>query len=247
LTRRIELPTVRRGTPKIRDASGHCGGSMGYIASWSRWTEFTVVILGAFGYFIFCNIVALFDQGIRQPVDESDIRFILVYQLIVIAILWQILRARGWTLEHIDMRPTVIRTLQGFGLLIVAHVVFVGIVMLLVNVLPQLLPPPRTSPVAAPSIGLDLLILGVVVNSIFEEVFATGYVISALMGRYSPWTAINVSVAIRLSYHLYQGAAGVIGIVPTGLIFAFWYARKGTLWPLITAHTLHNLYMFLGR
>ena len=36
-------------------------------------------------------------------------------------------------------------------------------------------------------------------------------------------TAVNISAAIRLSYHLYQGVAGVLAVVPLGLLFAFWF------------------------
>src|SRR5579872_2418700 len=38
-------------------------------------------------------------------------------------------------------------------------------------------------------------------------------------------TAVNISAVVRLSYHLYQGAAGVLAVVPLGLLFGFWFAR----------------------
>ncbi len=53
--------------------------------------------------------------------------------------------------------------------------------------------------------------------------------------------AVNISVAIRLAYHLYQGPAGIINIVPGGLIFAYWFAKTGRLWPVVTAHAIHDL------
>jgi membrane protease YdiL (CAAX protease family) len=51
-------------------------------------------------------------------------------------------------------------------------------------------------------------------------------------------TAVNISAAIRLSYHLYQGVAGVLAVVPLGLLFAYWFARTRQLWPLIVAHAI---------
>ena len=51
---------------------------------------------------------------------------------------------------------------------------------------------------------------------------------------------MNVSTAIRLSYHLYQGAAGVISIITTGLIFGYWFARTRQLRPLVAAHGYLN-------
>ncbi|MFD1296210.1 CPBP family intramembrane glutamic endopeptidase [Lysobacter gummosus] len=41
---------------------------------------------------------------------------------------------------------------------------------------------------------------------------------------------------IRIAYHLYQGSAGVVSIVPMGLAYAWLYARTGRLWPLVLAH-----------
>ena len=56
-----------------------------------------------------------------------------------------------------------------------------------------------------------------------------------------PWATICVSVALRLLYHLYQGPMGVLGIIPIGLLFAFWFAKMGRLWPVIVAHGLMDL------
>ncbi len=59
--------------------------------------------------------------------------------------------------------------------------------------------------------------------------------------------AVNVSAVIRLSYHLYQGVAGVLAIVPLGLLFGFWFARTRQLWPLIVAHAILDFVAFAAR
>ena len=69
----------------------------------------------------------------------------------------------------------------------------------------------------------------------------TGYVISALREARGVTTAINVSAAIRVFCHFYQGAAGVIAITPMALLFAYWYAHSRRLWPLIVAHAIVDL------
>jgi len=33
----------------------------------------------------------------------------------------------------------------------------------------------------------------------------------------------------------------VIGIVPLGFIFTYWYARTGRLWPVVLAHALFDV------
>ena len=80
------------------------------------------------------------------------------------------------------------------------------------------------------------------VNPVFEEVFVCGYVITALKERFGLTTAVNVSAALRVSYHLYQGAVGVVGVAPLALLFAYWFGRTGRLWPLIVAHAIMDLW-----
>jgi uncharacterized protein len=79
-----------------------------------------------------------------------------------------------------------------------------------------------------------------VLNSIFEELFLCGYLMTRLMQTRGFWLAVNVSTAIRLTYHLYQGSGGVVSIVTTGLIFGYWFARTQQLWPPIVAHGYLN-------
>lgn len=54
----------------------------------------------------------------------------------------------------------------------------------------------------------------------------------------SPWFAANVSAGGRLLYHLYQGPLAVVGILPSALLFGYWFARAGRLWPLVVAHAI---------
>jgi membrane protease YdiL (CAAX protease family) len=79
------------------------------------------------------------------------------------------------------------------------------------------------------------------VNGIFEELFVAGYIITAITPRRGMWTAINVSVVVRLLYHLYQGPIGVLTIVPMGLLYGYLYSRTRQLWPLIVAHVLLDI------
>ena len=65
-----------------------------------------------------------------------------------------------------------------------------------------------------------------------------GYIITALQPRRGMWVAINVSVVVRLLYHLYQGPIGVLTAVPMGLLYGYIYSRTRQLWPMIVAHVL---------
>jgi membrane protease YdiL (CAAX protease family) len=72
-------------------------------------------------------------------------------------------------------------------------------------------------------------------------VFLCGYVIAALRERIGVTAAINVSAGVRVFCHFYQGALGVLGIVPIALLFAYWYARSGRLWSLVVAHAILDI------
>jgi membrane protease YdiL (CAAX protease family) len=53
--------------------------------------------------------------------------------------------------------------------------------------------------------------------------------------------AVNASTALRVAYHLYQGPAGAISMIPFGLLFGWCFARTGRLWPLVVAHGFFDL------
>lgn len=53
---------------------------------------------------------------------------------------------------------------------------------------------------------------------------------------------MNVSVLIRVLYHLYQGLDAFPFHAMYGLIQAYVFVRTGRLWPLIVSHALLDLY-----
>ena len=97
------------------------------------------------------------------------------------------------------------------------------------------------APKVDPGLSMQLVFLVSVVNGIFEELFVAGYIITSLAERRGMWMAINVSVVVRLLYHLYQGPIGVMTIVPMGLLYGYVYARTRQLWPLVVAHILVDI------
>ena len=137
--------------------------------------------------------------------------------------------------------PTVSDT--GFGLLlfVATYAVWLLVWRLTVMFAPGVASTMSSVQVIAPGMGIPVAIVVAVINPVFEEIFVAGYLITALRAKRSPLFALNVSIAIRLLYHIYQGPLGVIVTVPMGLIFASWYVQRGRLWPLIVAHVLLDL------
>jgi len=93
--------------------------------------------------------------------------------------------------------------------------------------------------------GFPTIVLVSLINPVFEEVFVCGYVIEALRERFGLTTAINVSVLIRASYHLYQGVGTLPFHCAYGLLQAYAYVRFRRLWPLLVSHAILDFAAFV--
>jgi uncharacterized protein len=203
--------------------------------------EFLIVVVGAFGLLIFSSLTGafrLYQSGVVRFSDAGALS-LLTYELIVFCVLCAFLYMRGWTTKRIGFAPGLSASLEGLGLSMYATFAYDLLIIVVFSIAPGLR---QVMPRFTSSEGLPSIIAISLLNPLFEETFVSGYVVSALRERYGTWTAVNVSTGIRVLYHLYQGVAGVLANVPVGLIFAFWYARRGNLWPLIVAHAGMDLY-----
>lgn len=92
-----------------------------------------------------------------------------------------------------------------------------------------------------------ILVLAAFHNGVLEEVVMIGYLFTRLeqLG-WSTWTIIVTSAAVRGSYHLYQGFGQGVGNFLMGLVFGYWYQRTRRLAPLVVAHTLLDVFAFVG-
>jgi membrane protease YdiL (CAAX protease family) len=217
-----------------------------YVRSLSPRSEFLVVILGAFGVFLPGNVAALFgaSQGAslaHPPISDGYLLSLIAYELVILMCLGGFLTMRGWTLARIGVTPTVRDSVIGVALMVASYIVNVAVVIAAANVAPATVLASLQVKLVAGSIAPTTIIATSLVNALFEELFVCGYLVSVLKERRGFMFAVNVSTALRATYHLYQGVAGVLAIVPLGLIFAYWYARTGRLWPLIVAHGLMDL------
>jgi uncharacterized protein len=209
---------------------------MGGKRSVSGWGEFVLVIGGAFGSSIICSLYYVTSPGTYAGYTSGGIICLVAYELVFLAILGPLLRHRGWTAASFGLTARWSDMPIGVGLGLAAAAAYFGGWYLLMSVVPALakdaagitLVQPGISPMAAAAL--------VAINPFYEEYFILGYAIPALMQGRSASTAINVSIAVRLLYHLYQGVNAVILIVPLGLIFTYWFVRTGRLWPVIVAH-----------
>jgi membrane protease YdiL (CAAX protease family) len=211
--------------------------------------EFAVVVCIAFGYPIFVSILRGFAVLPQKNLSAGNLTYLVLFELAIGGGLGVFLILRGWSAEKIGLRPTIRDTGIGILILVFTTLIWAAIFYVTYFVAPEIVTRIRDTYATLKGTNVSpALAAGVsIFNAAFEEILVTGYVITALKKSGSDWFAINVSTGIRLAYHLYQGQMAVLGILPLGLIYAFWYARSGRLWPLIVAHTLQDIWALLAN
>jgi CAAX protease family protein len=210
----------------------------GLIRSLSARSEYAIVLLTAFGYFTFSSLVAVLRPSSVPPISQNHLEALLIYESAVLLLLGAFLHVRGWTMARLGISPTARDTLLGVCLAVAAYGAYVAIWFIASAAGAHPTYTGTYREIAAHSLALPVVLAVSILNPVYEETFLCGYIITVAKGTGSTTAGVNVSVAIRLLYHLYQGGVGVIGIIPFGLIFAWWYARTGRLWPLFVAHGL---------
>jgi len=232
------------------------GGIEARIRALSVWAEVITVVVVAFGDAVLLSlgdVIAIVRSGTSGPAGtEGGVVALLVVEVILLAVLGWFLRVRGWTIEAFGLDPSwgdgthrlafgvVLRAGQAVILALAVVLAYQIAVIGLWNLLGQRVILADGARLSA-ELGVAALLGLLVINSIFEELFLCGYLITRLHDMRGLWFAVNVSTAIRLSYHLYQGSAGVPSIIAMGLILGYWFARTRQLWPPIVAHAYLNL------
>jgi len=158
-------------------------------------------------------------------------------RLKLLGVLGSFLSLRGWTPRRLGLAPFGRwSAIAGPGLALLAYLAYAATWLAVGPLLPHAAA--RASTLVAPGLSWAAVALVSTINPLFEEVFVAGYLVTALKQRNKAWLAVAVSVAVRVTYHLYQGALGVVMALPMGLVFTVAFARYGRLWPLVIAHAL---------
>lgn len=216
------------------------------IAELSNRAEFILVVAVAFGWITAGSLAAAFHLAPAAHHGNGSLIALAIVEIAIMVVLAAFLAARGWTFAKIGLRPTAKDTGIGLLLWLAAYALWIVVWMLTAILSPQTAQTISHTQVVVGAVSLSTAVTVSLVNPLFEEVFVVGYVMTALRSGKSEWMTVNVSVALRLLYHLYQGPLGVLSIIPIGIIFAFWYLRTGRLWPVIVAHAAMDLIALLA-
>lgn len=94
---------------------------------------------------------------------------------------------------------------------------------------------------------IPVLVLSAAQNGLLEEVVAVGYLSERLRElRWRGPAIVVASALLRGSYHLYQGWGPFIGNAVMGVVFAEYYRRTRRVAPLVVAHFLMDMVVFVG-
>ncbi len=197
-------------------------------------TEFVFVVIWAFGIIVIQSIGSF--AGLAQEARLTDFSIIglLLYEIFVGGVLAWYLLGQGWTLKKIGLIPTLSSTAIGIVLALTVYAIWIPITWFLEKIDTQLVHLMSTKTIVGKVYFANIVAISLL-NPLFEESILSGYIITVLKNERNRSLAINVSVAIRLACHLYQGAMA-ISLIPLGLLFATYFARTGKLWPVIIAH-----------
>jgi membrane protease YdiL (CAAX protease family) len=235
-----------------------------FIRSLSPLTEFCLVIFICFGLSIAASLIwignhlnhapRLHTQGMAHPnikdviqLENGDIVFSVILQLITLGITLCIGRIRGWSLATFGLRVSWKWT--GLG------VVLFFALQLVIHLLQFLMSGSffdAANPHDAPAflrvnhLTVPFVILIAIVNPVFEEAIETGYFFHALR-RFGPWITVSAAALFRGFLHVTMGLNGFVTMFAMGLLYGFVYWRWRQLWPLIVAHSLQMFYALLPQ
>ena len=164
---------------------------------------------------------------------------LLVWELLVAACLVPWLHSRGWTPSDVAGAPAPADIGHGLGVGLLAFGCYWSLWMLFSVLRPDAAAAlSGETPFTGDPAGPLAIVLVSVVNPVFEEFLWLGYGIGRLADRLGLRKAAVLSLVLRLAVHLYQGPWAVLGVLPLGVAFTWYYGRTRRLWPVVVAHVV---------
>lgn len=167
---------------------------------------------------------------------EAEMRGLALSEVIALLLVAILLVLRGWTLADLGSRPTIRQTGAGLALLFGVYGAYAMIWNVLAAAIPKLTAISDAFGMGSLSASTPTVLAFSALNAAYEEVLLCGYLMTVLQRHCTGIVAVIASTLLRLSYHLYQGPAGILSILIIGVTFSVYYRRTRELWPLVLAH-----------
>lgn len=209
----------------------------------------------AFAYFpVLVNAVRLWGTYEESEANIPDEMFALfVNALYVVPPLLFIMAVSNepWSKFGITRPRWIFDTLLAGGVWLVStFVTALTLNMLLSDVTLANLNPDQATVEVATKLGLGTVLLclvGVTANSVAEELAMRAYLIPRFEEIFkSPVLAVGLSSALFASYHIYQGTENAVAVFFLGVVYGAFFCIFRRIWPLILAHTLYNMLIYLN-
>jgi uncharacterized protein len=236
------------------------------IRNLSTPTEFCLILFLCFGLTIAASCIWAINHLSHRPqapaavgthsgarnkdvinLENSNVIFSVVCDLIILGIVSWIGKIRGWSLAAFGIRMS--RKGTGLGvLLFLAFQLVASVVRSLMTGHPHAMADTHGTPafLRVSHLTVPVVILTSIVNPIFEESIESGYFFQTLQ-KYGPWLTVFAAALFRGFLHLTMGLNGFTTMFAMGLLYGFVYWRWRQLWPLILAHSLQMLYALLPQ
>jgi uncharacterized protein len=164
---------------------------------------------------------------------------LVVEEAVLAALLVPWLVRRGWSPRAVAGAPEPLDVGRGVGVWLLAIGCYALTWILFAGLQPDAARAlAADDPFTGQPAGALAVIVGSVVNPVFEEFLWLGYGVTRLAPRIGLRSAAALSVALRTSVHLYQGSWVVLAVLPLGVAFTWYYGRTRRLWPVVVAHVL---------
>jgi len=197
-----------------------------------------------FGATVGISVVSVILNG-EPPAEtaftDEHLAGLLIWELLLTALLVPWLRTRGWRPGEMAGAPVPADIFRGaaVGLLALACNWTLWMVFSVLSPAAAAALAGETRFTGAPAGPLAIIVVSVV-NPVFEEFLWLGYGVARLANRLGLRGAVVLSVLLRLAVHTYQGPWAVLGVLPLGLAFTWYYGRTRRLWPVVVAHVLFD-------
>ena len=204
-----------------------------------------------FGATVGISVISAIVSG-EPPADtaftDEHLAGLLLWELLLTAVLVPWLRLRGWRPRTVAGKPVPADVIRGalVGVLALGcnwtlWAVFSGISPDTAATLAS-----ETRFTGTPAGPLAIIVISVV-NPVFEEFLWLGYGVARFVDRLGLRGASILSIVLRLAVHTYQGPWALLGVMPLGLAFTWYYGRTRRLWPVVVAHVIFDAFGLARR
>ncbi len=217
-------------SPHVPDSVAH-GFSRWQHLALVLWVSLAIPILGSAYYSL---------SGITPTYQSYRLWGGLVSEINGLLVLFYVMRNQGKSWSLLGLKPSFVDVWRAFVLFLLATaaqwIVYIPAQFLYRACSGQFLTPKSINSLFAFGIS-TVSIAFVCLNPFFEELIVRAYTMSELMDSGINRTlAIAISVAIQLSYHLYQGLANVLSLAILFAVMSIYYARTRRIIPIILVH-----------